>query len=73
VEFYQNQVSDSNKRSLTPTDPRFAGFLGGGEIGYNHQLGKWVLGVEGDIGWTNTHGARPCPNGFFFNCEMEMN
>jgi opacity protein-like surface antigen len=55
------------------TNPRYAGFLGGGEIGYNYQLGKWVLGVEGDIGWTNAHGARSCPNGFFFNCEMELN
>jgi outer membrane autotransporter protein len=55
------------------TNPRYAGFLGGGEIGYNYQLGKWVFGVEGDTGWTNAHGARPCPTGFFFNCEMDLN
>jgi opacity protein-like surface antigen len=55
------------------TDPRFAGFLGGGEIGYNYQLGKWVLGVEGDAAWTNAHGARPCPTGFFYSCEINMN
>jgi opacity protein-like surface antigen len=55
------------------TTPRYAGFLGGGEIGYDYQLGKWVFGVEGDTGWTNAHGARPCPNGFFFNCEMDLN
>jgi opacity protein-like surface antigen len=55
------------------TNPRFAGFLGGGGIGYNYQIGKWVFGVEDSAGWTNAHGARPCPNGFFFNCEIQEN
>jgi opacity protein-like surface antigen len=55
------------------TNPRFAGFLGGGEVGYNYQVGKWVLGLEGDFAWTNARGARPCPIGFFANCEMDVN
>jgi opacity protein-like surface antigen len=55
------------------TAPRFAGFLGGGEIGYNYQIGRWVLGAEGDLAWTNAHGARPCPIGFFANCEITTN
>jgi opacity protein-like surface antigen len=54
-------------------DPRFAGFLGGGEIGYDYQLGKWVFGLEGDLAWTNAHGARPCPIGFFANCQINTN
>jgi opacity protein-like surface antigen len=54
-------------------DPHFAGLLGGGEIGYNYQVGKWVLGVEGDIGSTNARGAQPCPTGFFYNCEINSN
>jgi len=54
------------------TNPRFAGFLGGGGLGYNYQLGKWVFGLEGDMAWTNAHGARPCPIGFFANCEVKM-
>jgi outer membrane autotransporter protein len=53
-------------------DPRFAGPLAGGQIGYNRQFGKWVLGVEGNLNWTNANGARPCPNAFFFTCEVEM-
>ena len=57
----------------TTTDPHFAGFLGGGEIGYNYQIGKWVFGVEGALNWTNALGARPCPNGFFYNCEIHLN
>jgi len=51
-------------------NPQFAGLFGGGEIGYDYQLGKWVFGVEGNAGWTNAHGAQPCPTGFFYNCEF---
>jgi outer membrane autotransporter protein len=54
------------------TNPRFAGFIGAGEFGYNYQVGRWVFGVAGDTGWTNAHGARPCPNGFFYNCEISV-
>jgi opacity protein-like surface antigen len=55
------------------TNPRFAGLLGGGEVGYNYQAGKWVFGIEGDAGGTNARGARPCPTGFFYNCEINTN
>jgi opacity protein-like surface antigen len=54
--------------SLTETFPRFAGILGGGQIGFNYQVGSWVFGLEGDLGWTNEHGSQACPNGFFFTC-----
>jgi opacity protein-like surface antigen len=55
------------------TNPRFAGLFGGGEVGYNYQVGKWVFGIEGDGGWTNARGARPCPTGFFDSCEITTN
>jgi outer membrane autotransporter protein len=45
----------------TATNPRFAGALGGLQVGYDHQFGKWVVGVEGNINATNAHGSRPCP------------
>jgi opacity protein-like surface antigen len=54
-------------------DLHFAGLLGGGEIGYNYQVGKWVFGVEGDVGGTHIRGAQTCPNGFFYDCEMNYN
>lgn len=42
--------------------PWVAGALGGFELGYNKQFpNNWVLGVEGDIVATNTHGARNLP------------
>ena len=52
--------------------PRVAGLLGGGEIGFNHQVGRWVFGIQGDLNWSNAQGARACPNGFFYSCESEL-
>ncbi|SRR6266540_2589404 len=42
------------------TVPRIQGIIGGGQVGYNWQIGRVVLGVEGDVGATNKHGARFC-------------
>lgn len=50
----------------------FAGAFVGGQVGYNIQSGKIVLGIEGDYGWTNAHGGKSCPNAFFFTCEVEV-
>ncbi len=54
-------------------NPRVAGFLGGGGIGYNYQVGNWVFGIEGDSAGTSLQGARPCPTGFFYSCEAGIN
>jgi outer membrane immunogenic protein len=55
------------------------GFVGGVLGGVNWQTGAWVIGLEGDFGWTNAHGngtaapptpttAPPVPsNGYDFN------
>ncbi|MGP9813587.1 autotransporter domain-containing protein [Rhodopseudomonas sp. NSM] len=56
----------------TTTDPRFAGAIGGGQIGYDYQFGKWVVGVEGALNATNANGARPCPSSVFFTCETNV-
>lgn len=58
----------------TKSYPQFAGILPGGQVGYNYQYGKWVFGIEGDAGWTNAHGARPCGplNAFLINCEINV-
>jgi opacity protein-like surface antigen len=57
----------------TTTNPRFAGALAGGQIGYDWQTGKWVFGVEGMMGWTNAKGGRACPNGLLFTCQTDQN
>lgn len=33
------------------------GFLGGGQIGFNQQLGSWVVGLEADFSWSNADGS----------------
>jgi outer membrane autotransporter protein len=44
--------------------PQVAGALAGGTLGYNYQIGPWVLGVEGDAGWTNARGSVACTGAF---------
>ena len=58
--------------NATIANPRFAGGLGGIQAGYDHQFGRWVVGVEGNINATNARGARPCPAGDLFTCEVSM-
>lgn len=33
------------------------GFIGGGQVGYNYQVGQIVFGVEGDLSGTRADGA----------------
>lgn len=42
--------------------PWVFGPLGGGQIGYNHQMNNWVFGVEGDIGAADIKGGRTAGN-----------
>lgn len=35
-----------------------SGFLGGGQIGINQQIGNWVIGIEADASWTNINGSQ---------------
>jgi len=43
--------------------PHIGGFLGGGNVGYDWQTGKYVFGVVGDIAGTNTRGGMSCDPG----------
>jgi outer membrane autotransporter protein len=40
--------------------PHVGGYLGGGQIGYDYQMGAWVVGVEADLGKTNLNGGTAC-------------
>src|ERR1700686_1431174 len=37
-----------------------SGGLVGGTLGYNYQIGQVVLGVEGDLDWSNIGGSTTC-------------
>jgi outer membrane immunogenic protein len=56
----------------TTVDPEFGGYLAGGQAGYNVQMGRAVVGVEVDYGFSNAHGGKSCPNAFFFTCEADL-
>jgi len=45
-------------QGLVPTslNPRFKGFIGGGEVGYNWQFGHWVTGLEADFSYSGLRG-----------------
>jgi opacity protein-like surface antigen len=52
--------------------PDMAGTVLGGQVGYNLQSGRWVVGIEGDYAWSNAHGGVSCPNAFFFTCQADI-
>lgn len=52
--------------------PDFDGAVFGGQIGYNHQMGNLVLGIEASISGSNASGDTFCPNDDY-RCRTEMN
>jgi outer membrane immunogenic protein len=54
-------VGDDGTTGLSGTTTNFSatGFMGGGQIGCDHQLApRWVVGVEGQADWTNLNNTR---------------
>jgi outer membrane immunogenic protein len=47
------------------------GWLAGGTLGYNYQIGQVVLGIEGDGGWSNIRGSATCA--ITLSCETRNN
>ncbi|MFD2184275.1 outer membrane beta-barrel protein [Rhodoplanes azumiensis] len=57
----KNDYTESAFGTLYGSNLKFGGALLGGQAGYNFEYGKFVLGLEGDIAWSNTkgHGSNP--------------
>jgi outer membrane immunogenic protein len=54
-------------------EPR--GVLGGGHVGYNHQIGRWVIGVEGDVEAADVKASSivtTAGQDYFFNLKADM-
>src|SRR5918993_3830776 len=52
---------------VTFGDDNGDGFVGGGQIGYNYQIGSFVVGLETDIQWADlggSNGVAVVPAGF---------
>jgi opacity protein-like surface antigen len=41
-------------------NPYIGGYAWGGEVGYNYQINRWVIGTEVDLAKTNTTGGTGC-------------
>jgi opacity protein-like surface antigen len=58
------------------TNVKPSGALAGGQIGYDWQIGKWVVGLEGSAAWSNSKGSNAGNTaliGQFFTVDTGMN
>jgi outer membrane immunogenic protein len=46
----------------TTTSHEVTGWLGGGQVGFNYQVGQVVFGIEGQFSWVDADGESVCPN-----------
>src|SRR5262245_16470215 len=53
-------VADPFGTALFGDQVRSPGFLAGGQVGYNYQLGSVVFGIEGDASWATSDGTNTC-------------
>lgn len=51
--------------------PSLAGFIGGGQVGYNYQINALVLGVEGDFSGTTLSGNTTDAGGYTHNTSID--
>nr|WP_249811325.1 outer membrane beta-barrel protein [Bradyrhizobium sp. 197] len=67
----------SGSGALAPFTPFFGeassdGTIGGAQIGYNKQIGRWVLGVEADASVADLQGIAECGNSVWI-CRTRTN
>ena len=55
----QSHCDCQRRRPAARTTNNFntSGWLGGGTIGYNYQMGQWLVGAEADLDWSNIRGT----------------
>jgi outer membrane immunogenic protein len=53
--FVNGTAPIANQQAMTAASPRLDpdGFTGGGQVGYNHQVDRWLFGVEADANYFN--------------------
>ena len=67
-----------NTNWTDPNDPptgnfNVSGYLIGGTVGGNYQIGSFVLGVEGDGDWANINGTTFNTSCVAVGCETKSN
>jgi outer membrane immunogenic protein len=64
---------DTAGDAVEKADVASHGWLGGVQAGYNYQVGNWVIGVEGDIAWSNANGFNDITAGRYDVADIEVN
>jgi len=65
-------TSDWTQGPLGIVATKPSGWLAGATVGYNHQIGSFVWGIEGDWDWSNIKGSAACAMGGAASCESEQ-
>jgi opacity protein-like surface antigen len=67
-------IADPLGAPIYGDDVRSPGFIGGGQIGFNHQVGSVVFGVEADVSGVSSDGTNTCfavsGNSVSSNCQV---
>jgi opacity protein-like surface antigen len=58
--FASTDIADPLGIPIYGDNVRSPGFIGGGQIGFNYQLGSIVFGVEADASWVDSDGTNTC-------------
>lgn len=53
-------------------EPDFTGGTAGILVGYSRMMNQIVVGVEGDISYSNAEGAARCPSFITYTCNVDM-
>lgn len=67
---FTNSYDPLNPSTLLPVDASYSldGGMVGGQIGYNYQIGQFVLGIEADAAWANISGNGYTSNNIAPSC-----
>jgi outer membrane immunogenic protein len=70
----ESALVDDRGFSLPISSHTINGFVAGGQAGYNLQVSPWlVLGVEGQVSWTDASGRTPCAPLSILGCSTDVN
>jgi outer membrane immunogenic protein len=69
--YMSGDVDWSFTNFATEADQDLDGAFAGAQVGYNHELGSFVVGVEADVIGGSPNGSTVCPNPVF-NCETDL-
>ncbi len=63
--FVNGTAPIANQQTFAAASPQLSpgGFSGGGQIGYNHQVDRWLFGIEADASYTGLRQSRSITSG----------